>query len=83
MVNNILIEVMGAMAEQERKKTRERQREGLNRHRQGVCEVRRPKEIITGLDEMVKKYKAGLVTVTDACKRLGISRSQWYRRVCI
>ena len=29
MVNNILIEVMGAMAEQERKKIRKRQAEGI------------------------------------------------------
>lgn len=82
MVNNILIEVVGAMAEQEREKIRERQREGINAmpvdnegykvskktgRRFGRQEIQFDRTLLPG------------ESISDACKRLGISRSTWYR----
>ena len=92
MVNNILIEVMGAMAEQERKKIRKRQAEGIaampvvnGRKVSGktgrgfgrpACQV--DNEAFLAL---VRQQREGLITVNDACRQLGISRPTWYDRV--
>lgn len=87
MVNNILIEVMGAIAEHEREEIRQRQREGIDAMpivdgkrvstRTGKAAGRPPKEID------IEKYKNlvgfGKITVSMACAALGISRTQWYR----
>lgn len=92
MVNNILIEVMGAMAEQERKKIRKRQAEGIQA--MPVVDGRRV-SAKTGrgfgrpareldMDEfkgLLQKQREGLITVRDACRQLGISRPTWYEKV--
>lgn len=31
--------------------------------------------------EFLQKHKAGLMTVTECCSALGISRSTWYKRM--
>lgn len=41
----------------------------------------RPKKSVDGFSEIFQKTKKGLVTVNEACKELGISRTQWYRMV--
>ena len=87
MVNNILIEVLGTIAEQERKKNKQRQREGLDA--MPVVDGRkistktgnpigRPRRELD-FKKIAQKQKDGQITVTDACKELGISRTQWYR----
>ncbi len=92
MVNNILIEVMGAMAEQERKKIRKRQAEGIgampvvNGRRVSAKTGRgfgRPARELD-MDEfkgLLQKQREGLITVRDACRQLGISRPTWYEKV--
>lgn len=81
MVNNILIEVMGAIAEQERKKIGVRQREGLDA--MPVISGKRV-SVKTGrpIGRPEKQVQYELMpdeTVSAACERLGISRTQWYR----
>lgn len=92
MVNNILIEVLGAVAEQERKKIRKRQAEGIQA--MPVVDGRRV-SAKTGrgfgrpareldMDEfkgLLQKQREGLITVRDACRQLGISRPTWYEKV--
>lgn len=90
MVNNVIIEVMGAVAEQERLKIRKRQREGINSMpivngkrvstRTGNS-TGRPRKELPNFEKIAKKQKEGLITVVEACSRLGISRAQWYRLV--
>ena len=87
MVNNILIEVMGAVAEEERKKILERQREGIDAMpvvngkkvslKTGVA-IGRPIIEIKDIKKYHEKIKKGEMTVVDCCKELGISRSKWY-----
>lgn len=92
MVNNILIEVLGAVAEQERKKTKQRQAEGIAA--MPVVDGRkvsaktgnafgRPKTQVDSAEvqKLAQKQKDGLITVEDCCRELGISRSTWYDRV--
>lgn len=91
MVNNILIEVLGAVAEQERKKTKQRQAEGIaampvvDGKRVSVKIGRgfgRPASEIDDerFEKLAQKQKDGLITVADCCRELGISWSTGYDR---
>jgi DNA invertase Pin-like site-specific DNA recombinase len=83
MVNNILIEVLGTIAEQEWKKTKMRREEGIDA--MPVDEKGRKISSKTGRGfgrpemDVDLTLKAG-ETVAAACKRLGISRNTYYRK---
>ena len=91
MVNNILIEVMGAMAQQEREKTEKRRDEGIaampivNGKRVSTKtgrEYGRPSIKINGsFEKFLKKQKDGELTVAECCEQLGISRATWYNKL--
>lgn len=92
MVNNILIEVLSAVAEQERKKIKQRQAEGIaamlvvDDKRVSVktgSGFGRPTAEIDDerFEKLAQKQKDGIITVADCCRELGISRSTWYDRV--
>lgn len=91
MVNNILIEVMGAMAQQEREKTEKRREEGIaampivNGKRVSTRtgnEYGRPIiQLNDDFEKFLKKQKDGELTVAECCEQLGISRSTWYNRI--
>lgn len=90
MVNNILIEVLGAMAEQEREKTNRRQREGIDAmpvvdgkkfSTKKCCTYgRKPINVGDDFEKFLKKQKEGQLTVNECCKALGIGRSTWYAK---
>ena len=89
MVNNILIEVLGTIAEQEWEKIRKRRNEGIAAMpivdgkrvstKTGMPTGRPPKGI--DITKMRCRVTGGEITVTAACKELGISRQTWYRLV--
>ena len=95
MVNNILIEVLGAIAQQEREKTHKRQREGIDAMqvvngkrvsaKTGRNYGRQTIEVGADFEKFLEKQKDGQMTVAECCKALGISRSTWYERarVCV
>ena len=72
MVNNILIEVMGAIAEEERNKIKERQKEGIAVAKKQGVKFGRPQAEI-------KINKPSNETVSEYCARMGISRSTYYK----
>jgi DNA invertase Pin-like site-specific DNA recombinase len=88
MINNILIEVMGAVAQNEREKILERQKEGISAMpiidgKRVSTKTGRPmgkpvKEIV-GLEKYKGMVADGVMSVTESCKELNISRTQWYR----
>ena len=90
MVNNILIEVMGSIAEQEREKILKRQEEGIAAMpvvdgkkystKKGCAYGRKPKDLGDDFEIFLKKQKDGLMTVNECCEALGIGRSTWYAR---
>jgi DNA invertase Pin-like site-specific DNA recombinase len=90
MVNNILIEVLGAVAQQEREKTNRRQREGIDAMpvvdgkkystKKGCTYGRKAIPLGDDFEKFLKKQKDGLMTVDECCKVLGIGRSTWYAR---
>ena len=90
MVNNILIEVIASFAEEERRRIRERQREGIDAmpvvNGKRVSAKRgtsygRPVIEMPEFENLAQKQKDGLLTVGECCKMLGISRSTWYNRM--
>ena len=90
MINNILIEVMGAIAENEREKILERQKEGIaampivDGKRVSLKTGRpmgKPVREIKGIEKYREMVESGAISVTESCKQLGISRTQWYRLV--
>lgn len=91
MVNNILIEVMGAMAQQEREKTEKRRDEGIAAmpiingkkvsSKTGREYGRPALKIDDSFEKFLKKQKDGELTVSECCKQLGISRATWYNKL--
>lgn len=80
MINNILIEVLGAIAENERMKIRTRQREGIEAaKRKNVRFGRPPKPLPENWQEIMAAVKRGEKRPVDAMRELGVSRSRFYR----
>ena len=90
MVNNILIEVLGAMAQQEREKISSRRDEGIaampviNGKKYSTKKEcfygRKAIDLGDDFEKFLKKQKEGLLTVNECCEALGIGRSTWYAR---
>lgn len=80
MVNNILIEVLGMMAEQERLHIRERQREGIAAAKANNKHLGRPKaEKPENWDEVYAEWKAGKISAVKAMELTGLTKSTFYR----
>ena len=84
MVNNILIEVLGTIAEQEWKKIKKRREEGIEAmpydeegYKISSKTGRRFGRENLNVDLTLRAGE----TVTEACERLGISRNTYYRKL--
>ena len=88
MVNNILIEVLGAFAEQERENIRKRQAEGIEA--MPVDENGRKISKKTGrgfgrqekrpenFEEILRRQRNGELTLKEALAEAGVGRTRWY-----
>ena len=82
MVNSILIEVLGSIAENERRKIRSRQREGIDAaKRKNIRFGRPPAPLPDDWQEVVAQVRHGEIRPVDAMRKLGVSRSRFYRMV--
>ena len=82
MVNNILIEVLGTIAEQERVTIRQRQREGINAAKAKGKHLGRPSiSKPDNWDEIIMGWKSGEFTARDAMMKLGMKKSTFYQIV--
>jgi len=80
MVTAILIEVLGAIAENERMKIRARQREGIEAAKQrNVRFGRPPAPLPENWSEVMEAVKRGAKRPVDAMQELGMSKSSFYR----
>ena len=80
MINSILIEVLGAIAENERNKIRSRQREGIEAAKRKNVKFGRPaKPLPENWQEVLAEVRSGNKKPVDAMRELGISRSCYYR----
>ncbi len=79
MVNNILIEVLGTIAEQERQTIRKRQREGIDAAKSKGKHLGRPKtNRPDNWDEVYTDWRNNEITAREAMKRLGVSKNVFY-----
>lgn len=82
MVNNILIEVLGTIAEQERHTIRKRQREGIDAAKAKGKHMGRPKVLLPdNRDEIISDWRNKKITARRAIKELGISKSAFYKLI--
>ncbi len=80
MINAILIEVMGSIAENERNQIRSRQKEGITAAKKKNVKFGRPKiNTPDNWNDISEQVKAKELTVSQAIKLLNISRSSYYR----
>lgn len=82
MVNNILIEVLGTIAQQERETIRRRQAEGIASARAQGKTFGRPRiERPENWDAVVSLWKDREITAVEAMRRTGLKRSTFYSLV--
>ncbi len=82
MVNNILIEVLGTIAEQERATIKKRQAEGIAAAKEKGMHLGRPAlKKPDNWDEVYRDWKAGKITAKTAMERTGLKRTSFYRLV--
>ncbi len=80
MINSILIEVLGSIAENERMKIRARQREGIEvSKRRNVRFGRPPAPLPENWRNVMTAVQRGEMRPVDAMRELGISKSSFYR----
>lgn len=82
MINNIIIEVLGAVAEEERNKIKSRQAEGIAAAKEkgvkfGRPSIEYPKEFIP----TYRKWKDGELKAVDAMRLLGLKKTTFYKLV--
>lgn len=77
----LMLTMLGAINEFEREIIRERQLEGIKIAKEkGLYKGRQPKEL-DGLEEIVSLYAKKKITVSEAARRLGITRATFYSRL--
>lgn len=82
MVNNILIEVLGTIAEQERETIRKRQAEGIEAAKaQGKALGRPALQFPANWDSVYASWKSGSITAKVAMEQTGTKRTSFYKLV--
>ena len=83
MVNNILIEVLSAIAEEERTNIRQRQSEGIAIAKaEGKYKGRKAEDLPKNFPGLYNRWKEGMITAVEFTKLLGYkSRNTTYRKI--
>lgn len=82
MVNNILIEVLGAIAENERKTIKQRQAEGIAAAKAKGKKLGRPAiEYPPNWKEVYSLWRSGTITAKTAMEQTGLKRNSFYKLV--
>lgn len=78
-MGELMVNILLAFAQYERDMIVERTQAGkeIARQKEGYREGRPP--LAVNIDDHRVRVESGEITVTQACKELGISRSSWYR----
>lgn len=81
-LSNLILQVLAYVAQKEREKIKERQRQGIEAAKlKGIQFGRRKKPLPDNFNEIVEKYRKHEITNTQAYTELGISRGQFFRLI--
>ena len=79
MVNNILIEVLGTIAQQERTTIKQRQAEGIAAAKAKGKHLGRPRIAVPeNWDDVYREWKSGKITAVEAMRLTGLRRGTFY-----
>jgi DNA invertase Pin-like site-specific DNA recombinase len=83
MVNNILIEVLGSIAERERETIRARQADGIREAKKNPdIKFGRPNaEKPANWDKVIKRWETGEIKAVEAMKELNLTKTTFYKLV--
>lgn len=82
LISDIILQLLSYMAEDERLRTKERQREGIKIAREkGIKFGRRKIDPGENFEEVYKQWKSGQITAVKAMEILGLKSNTFYRRV--
>ena len=80
MVNNILLEVLGSIAEHERLTIRQRQAEGIAVAKKKGIKLGRPSAVKPSIyAEVMKQWRERQITAVKAIELLGTNRNTFYK----
>lgn len=77
-ISDIILSVLGYVAEQERDNIRQRQSEGIRAARRAGKRFGRPSKLSKDFPRIAEGVIAGSVTIKEACNVLGVSRKTFY-----
>ena len=81
LISNIILELLSYMAEKERKKIRQRQREGIKKAKENGVNFGRPKIEVDDFEHYYDQvYNQENMTAVKAMEEMDISKSTFYRR---
>ena len=82
LISDLILQLLSYMAEDERKRIRERQEEGIKLAlRNGIKFGRKKLEIHENFKLIYDNWKQNKITAVDAMKKLGMKSNTFYRRV--
>ncbi|GAA0092878.1 recombinase family protein [Paraclostridium bifermentans] len=82
LISDIILQLLSYMAEDERLRTKERQREGIKIAREkGIKFGRRKIDPGEKFEEVYQEWKSGKITAVKAMEMLGLKSNTFYRRV--
>ncbi len=82
LISDLVLQLLSYMAEDERKRIKERQREGIAVARKKGIHLGRKKIAIDGrFQALYTDWKSGKLTATQAMQQLGLKSNTFYRRV--
>lgn len=87
LIGNIVFELLSYLAEKEREKIKQRQREGIEAAKKAGKHLGRPRIDLENLSkeqkEIIKQYyprwKNGIITATDFMQKIGLKRNTFYK----
>lgn len=77
-ISDIILSVLGYVAEQERNNIRQRQSDGIKAARRAGKRFGRPSKLSKDFIRIADGVNAGTITIREACNMLGISRKTFY-----
>ncbi len=82
LISNIVFELLSYIAEKERRKIKQRQREGIDSAKKKGKHLGRPmNELPENWNEVYESWKKGNIKTVTAIRQLNISKSAFYRNV--